>query len=209
MQASLQNTNIAGQKITMTALDEKLSEWVNVARTVGPVIVHRYDAPWVCIISYRMWGDVTKLSSYLPDLNHPLLKLREAIDEAFAYENALLHNLGIHHNGRDRVAMGIRIWILQIVYSCCNIQHVCEQMRYNMLWRWFIGLNQTSDPLPEGDFFTDDIRKITCHPKVIQMIDRCLKKSGLLEHDNCGFRVNLGLLHTLLEQSRTSGNFTD
>lgn len=198
-----------GQKISMTALDEKLSEWVNVARTVGPVIVHRYDNPWVCIISYPSWVNVTQLITYLPDIDHPLLKLRKAMDEAFAYESALLHSLSTQQAGRERVSMAIRIWILQIVYSCCNIQQVCEQMRYNMLWRWFVGLHQTSDPLPESDFFADDIRKISCHPQIIQMIDHCLHKSGMLDQESCDLRINLGLLHTLREQSRASISSSD
>lgn len=194
------HSGVAGLPVSMTTLDEKLAEWVNIARTQGPVVVNRYDTPWVCIVSYPTWVEMAKLKSFLPNQNHSLVKLKGVLEEAFSYESTLLHTLNHKCISTTDSSMAVRGWILQITYSVHSLAHVCDNLRYNMLWRWFIGLEHISDPLPEPEAFAQDMRMVSDQPDVIKLVYRCLENNDLLKLDSCDLSINFGLIQKLYEQ---------
>jgi len=73
--------------------------------------------------------------------NHPLRSIRKLIDEA-------LRDLDAHFNrlyadeGRESVAPErlIRASLLQVLYTIRSERQLVEQIRYNLLYRWFVGL---------------------------------------------------------------------
>ncbi|WP_370679405.1 transposase [Comamonas sp. GB3 AK4-5] len=186
-----------GNRVTMTELDEKLSEWVGVARSSGPVIVDRYEAPWVCIVSYPTWHDISHLKSYIPGGDHELVSLREVIDNAFAYEGDALTDLVDRCESEVAPKFVIRAWVLQIVYSIGHAAIVREALAYNMLWRWFVGYTGAWEPLPKAEAFIHDMRMVSTDPRVVQVVHRCLSKNIVTQPELSEFRINFGLLDTL------------
>lgn len=91
-----------------------------------------------------------------------------------------------------------RAWLLQIAYSLADPKGVCEGLRYNMLWRWFVGYMLRSEPLPELLAFASDINVVSAHPRVIDIVHRSLSSDSLLHADVEEFKINRGLLHALM-----------
>lgn len=187
----------AGNRVTMTELDDKLSEWVGVARSEGPVVVDRYEAPWVCIVAYPTWHEISHLKSYIPDDKHPLVSLRDVIDSVLSYENEAISELAEKCESGVDPRIIIRAWVLQIVYSSGRAEIVREALTYNMLWRWFVGYVEAWQPLPKSDKFIRDMRMISSDPRIVDLVHRCLLKRAQECADSCEFCINYGLLNTL------------
>lgn len=186
-----------GNRVSMTELDEKLSEWVGVARSSGPVIVDRYEAPWVCIVSYPTWHDISHLTSYIPKGDHELVSLREVIDNAFAFAGDVLVDLEARCESAVPPKFVIRAWVLQIVYSIGRAAVVREALSYNMLWRWFVGYTGAWEPLPDAKAFIRDMWMLRSDARVVQLVHRCLSKNIVMQPELSEFRINFGLLETL------------
>lgn len=184
-------------RVTMTELDEKLSEWVGVARSGGPVIVDRYEAPWVCIVSYPTWHDISHLKSYIPKGDHELVSLREVIDNALVYASDVLADLAERCESTVAPKFIVRAWVLQIVYSIGHAAIVREALTYNMLWRWFVGYTGAWEPLPEAKTFIRDMWMVSSDARVVQLVHRCLSKNIVTQPELSEFRINFGLLETL------------
>lgn len=187
----------AGNRVTMTELDEKLAEWVGVARSEGPVVVDRYESPWVCIVAYPTWHEISRLKSYIPNENHPLVSLRDAIDSAFSYENEIMVEVSDKCESGVDPRIIIRAWVLQIVYSIGRAEIVREALTYNMLWRWFVGYTDAWQPLPKSEQFIQDMRMISSEPRIVDVVHRCLLNRVQECADACEFCINYGLLNTL------------
>ncbi|WP_189530513.1 transposase [Paludibacterium paludis] len=190
-------TGVKGNRVTMTELDDKLSEWVGVARKVGPVIVDRYDSPWVCIVAYPTWHEINNLRTYIPDPAHALVILRDHIDDALGAETDALRELSDRCAGGVAAAFVIRAWVLQIVYSLGRAEIVREALTYNMLWRWFVGYTEASTPLPDAEEFVRDMCLVSADARVVNAVYRCLSCHVSTHADACEFSINFGLLHTL------------
>jgi transposase len=74
--------------------------------------------------------------------NHPLRPLRQLVDEALA---ALTQELAAMYaaDGRPSIAPErlLRASLLQVLYSVRSERLLCEQLDYNLLFRWFVGLS--------------------------------------------------------------------
>jgi transposase len=83
---------------------------------------------------------IAKLEDFVP-ADHPLRPIRELVNEALKRLNGLF-NLIYADTGRTSIAPEKLIWalLLQVFYSVCSERMLMEQMHYNMLFRWFIGL---------------------------------------------------------------------
>ncbi len=193
-------TGANGHRVSMTELDDKLSEWVGVARGVGPVIVDRYDSPWVCIVAYPTWHEISHLRSYIPDQHHALVALRDMIDDVLGYESEVTKELTARCSSGVAASFVIRAWVLQIVYSLGRAEQVREAMIYNLFWRWFIGYTEASEPLPDAEEFVQDMRLVSSDPRIVNAICRCLSSNVPAQAQAGEFRINFGLLHTLRDQ---------
>lgn len=83
---------------------------------------------------------IAKLEDFVP-ADHPLRPIRELINDALKRLNGLF-NLIYADSGRASIAPEklMRALLLQVFYSVRSERMLMEQMRYNMLFRWFVGL---------------------------------------------------------------------
>lgn len=78
---------------------------------------------------------------------HPLRKIRQVVNDALASLDADFEALYTDF-GRPSIAPErlIRASLLQILFSIRSERQLMEQMQYNLLFRWFVGLGM-DDPL--------------------------------------------------------------
>jgi transposase len=86
--------------------------------------------------------------------DHPLRPIREMVDNALKELSADFDVL-YSHTGRPSIAPEklIRALLLQVFYSIRSERLLMEQLDYNLLFRWFVGLN-TDDPVWVPTVFT-------------------------------------------------------
>ncbi len=85
---------------------------------------------------------------------HPLRKVRQVVNDALASLDAdfeLLYSA----EGRPSIAPErlMRASLVQILFSVCSERQLMEQMQYNLLFRWFVGLG-IDDPVWVPTVFT-------------------------------------------------------
>jgi hypothetical protein len=85
---------------------------------------------------------------------HPLHKLRQVVNEALASFDAEFEVLYTDF-GRPSIAPErlIRASLIQILFSVRSGRQLMEQMQYNLLFRWFVGLG-IGDPVRMPTVFT-------------------------------------------------------
>lgn len=83
---------------------------------------------------------VSKLEDFVPT-DHPLRAVRLLVNEALARLNGLFDTI-YADSGRDSIAPEklMRALLLQVFYSVRSERMLCEQMKYNLLFRWFVGI---------------------------------------------------------------------
>ena len=83
---------------------------------------------------------VAKLEDFIP-ADHPLRPIRTLVNEALDRLNELFNEI-YADAGRASIAPEklMRALLLQIFYSVRSERQICEQLRYNLLFRWFVGL---------------------------------------------------------------------
>jgi transposase len=86
--------------------------------------------------------------------DHPLRPIREMVDDALKELSADFDVL-YSRTGRPSIAPEklIRALLLQVFYSIRSERLLMEQLEYNLLFRWFVGLN-TDDPVWVPTVFT-------------------------------------------------------
>jgi transposase len=87
-------------------------------------------------------------------VRHPLRKIRQVVNEALASLDAEFEALYTDF-GRPSIAPErlIRASLLQILFSVRSERQLMEQMQYNLLFRWFVGLG-IDDPVWVPTVFT-------------------------------------------------------
>jgi transposase len=83
---------------------------------------------------------VAKLNDFVP-IDHPLRPIGVLVNEALAKLNGLFNRI-YADSGRASIAPEklMRALLLQVFYSIRSERQLCEQLRYNLLFRWFVGL---------------------------------------------------------------------
>jgi transposase len=83
---------------------------------------------------------VAKLEDFVP-ADHPLRSIRLLVNEALARLNGLFNAI-YADTGRESIAPEklLRALLLQVFYSVRSERQLMEQIRYNLLFRWFVGL---------------------------------------------------------------------
>ncbi len=86
--------------------------------------------------------------------NHPLRKIREFVNAALAALDAEFAGL-YSADGRPSIAPErlLRAALIQILFSIRSERQLMEQMQYNLLFRWFVGLG-IDDPVWVATVFT-------------------------------------------------------
>ncbi len=83
---------------------------------------------------------MSKLGDFVPG-DPPLRSIRVLVNEALGQLNGLFNEI-YADTGRASIAPEklMRALLLQVFYSVRSERQVCEQLRYNLLFRWFVGL---------------------------------------------------------------------
>jgi len=83
---------------------------------------------------------VAKLEDFVPS-DHPLRHIRLLVNEALGRLSGLFNEI-YADDGRPSIAPEklLRGSLLQVFYSVRSERQLCEQIRYNLLFRWFVGL---------------------------------------------------------------------
>ena len=86
--------------------------------------------------------------------DHPLRPIREMVDRALAELSPRFEAL-YARTGRPSIAPErlLRALLLQVLYTVRSERQLMEQLDYNLLFRWFVGLN-ADDPVWDATVFT-------------------------------------------------------
>ncbi|WP_237886028.1 transposase [Pseudomonas sp. PGPR40] len=184
-------------KVGMQELDQRLSKIVEAART-KPVSVYRYGAPWVWIVSQDDWqGALKEVSSYIPP-GHSLVLLRPQIDDLLEVHRDVLHGLNAEPGMLIAPQTVMHILLLQLLYSVPSEQQLYEQLNYNLLFRWFVGLD-LNQKVWGFNVLSRDIATLLNNPRAVQLIQKIIGEvfcGALLQMPE--FSLNFALLHTWL-----------
>ncbi|MFJ2710606.1 transposase [Pseudomonas sp. NPDC087346] len=184
-------------KVGMQELDQRLSKIVEAARK-KPVSVYRYGAPWVWIVSQDDWqGALKEVSSYIPP-GHSLVLLRPQIDDLLDDHRDLLRDLNAEPGMLIPAQTVMHILLLQLLYSVPSEQQLFEQLNYNLLFRWFVGLG-LNQKVWSYNVLSRDIATLLNNPQAVQLIQKIIGEvfcGALLQMPE--FSLNFALLHTWL-----------
>lgn len=95
---------------------------------------------------------VRNLDSFVPE-NHPLRPIREILNQALKGMDAAFKAM-YAESGRDSIAPEklLRALMLQLLYAIRSERLVVEQLGYNLLFRWFVGVSMDDDPWDHSTF---------------------------------------------------------
>ncbi|HBO6817284.1 transposase [Pseudomonas aeruginosa] len=182
-------------KVGMQELDQRLSKIVEAARK-KPVSVYRYGAPWVWIVSQEDWqGALKEVSSYIPP-GHFLALLKPQIESLLGEEAKVLLALAREHGMQLAPEPLIHALLLQLLYAIPSEQQLYEQLNYNLLYRWFVGL-EMKQKIWSFPVFVGDITVLLNSAEAVRIIGRIIGEviSGdLMQMPE--FSLNFALLHT-------------
>jgi transposase len=109
---------------------------------------------------------------------HPLRPVREMVDEALREMSGefsrMYSSMGRPSIPPERL---LRASILQILYGIRSERMLMEQMDYNLLFRWFVGLNM-DDPVWDPTTFTKNRDRFLCGEVSRKFLDRVLAQAG-------------------------------
>ncbi len=184
-------------KVGMQELDQRLSKIVEAARK-KPVSVYRYGAPWVWIVSQDDWQSALKeVSSYIPP-GHSLVLLRPQIDEVMGKALAELQGWAATQQLQVPLPALLHALLLQLLYSLPSEKQLYEQLNYNLLFRWFVGL-ELNQRVWGFATFVRDLGVVLDNPQAVRLIERVIGEvfsGGLMQMPE--FSLNFAQLHTWL-----------
>src|ERR1700716_3124545 len=111
--------------------------------------------------------------------NHPLRKIRELVRDVLGEMNRTLGKL-YASEGRPSIPPEqlLSALLLQVFYGIRSERQLMEQLDYNLLYRWFVGLSpdhpvwdptsftKNRDRLQNGEVFTKFMTRLLHHPQV-------------------------------------------
>jgi len=184
-------------KVGMQELDQRLSKIVEAARK-KPVSVYRYGAPWVWIVSQEDWqGALKEVSSYIPP-GHSLVLLRPQIEDLLDEQRELMQGLVAEPGMLIAPQTVMHILLLQLLYSVPSEQQLYEQLNYNLLFRWFVGLD-LNQKVWSFSVLSRSTTTLLNNPGAVQLIQKVIGEvfcGALLQMPE--FSLNFALLHTWL-----------
>jgi transposase len=129
---------------------------------------------------------VAKLDDFVPS-DHPLRNVRVLVNEALGRLNTLFNTI-YADSGRESIAPEklIRALLLQVFYSVRSERQLMEQMRYNLLFRWFVGL-AIDDDVWDHSVFSKNRDRLLEHEVVEAFFTKVMAladKKGLLSKEH-------------------------
>ena len=132
-----------------------------------------------------MWSYISPEQRVPAD--HPLRPLRAMVDGAMAELSAEFAKL-YSPVGRPSIAPEklLRALLLQVLYSVRSERLLMEQLDYNLLFRWFVGLNM-DDPVWDVTVFTKNRQRLLAGDIARAFFDRVLaqaRQQGVLSDEH-------------------------
>lgn len=190
---SMERYSIVG----MQELDQSLSRIVSEARK-RPVSVYRYGAPWVWIVSQDDWqGALREPSNYIP-ASHSLVLLKPQLDDLLASELEHLQAWATSKHIEIPLPALFQALLLQLLYSLPSEKQLYEQLNYNLLYRWFVGLELNQRTWGFNSFIRG-IGLLLDNARAVRLLERAMVEvfcSSMLHLSE--FSPNLALLHSWL-----------
>jgi len=117
-----------------------------------------------------------KLEDFIPE-DHPLRVIRKMANTALEKMNGLFAKMYEADNkgGRPSIAPEklLRAMLLQVLYSIRSERQLMEQVQYNLLFRWFIGLSM-EDTVWVPTVFTKNRERLIQHDAVVEFFNEVL-----------------------------------
>ncbi len=128
----------------------------------------------------------TSLEQLVPG-DHPLRRVKKLVDEALVGLNDLFNQI-YAETGRASIAPEklLRALLLQVFYSIRSERMLMEQMRYNMLFRWFVGV-AIDDPVWDHSVFSKNRDRLLEHEVIEAFFTQLMKRAeaaGLLSKEH-------------------------
>ena len=127
-----------------------------------------------------------KLEDFVPP-DHPLRPVRLLVNHALKRLSGLF---GVIYADRDRASIApeklLRALLLQVFYSVRSERMLMEQMRYNLLFRWFVGL-AIEDAVWDPSVFSKNRDRLLAHEVVETFFTEVMSmadKQGLLSREH-------------------------
>lgn len=129
---------------------------------------------------------VRSTADYVP-AEHPLRAIREILNTALREMDAVFASM-YAPSGRDSVPPEwlLRGLVLQALYGIRSERMLCEQLGYNMLYRWFVGLGMEDGPWDHSTY-TQNRDRLIEHDVVKELFARVMdqaRKAGLLSSEH-------------------------
>ena len=117
-----------------------------------------------------------KLEDFIP-ADHPLRVIRKMANTALDKMNGLFAEMyeADIKGGRPSIApeKQLRAMLLQVLYSVRSERQLMEQVQYNLLFRWFIGLSM-DDAVWVPTVFTKNRERLIKHDAVVEFFNEVL-----------------------------------
>ncbi len=116
-------------------------------------------------------------TDYVP-AGHPLLAIREILNRALRDMDVLFESIYDHERGRysvppERLLRGL---VLQALYGIRSERLLCEQLGYNMLYRWFVGLGM-EDAAWDHSTYTRNRDRLIAHEVVRGLFGQVMQQA--------------------------------
>lgn len=121
---------------------------------------------------------VARLEDFVP-ADHPLRAIRLLVNEALEGLNSQFNDI-YADTGRTSVAPEklMRSMLLQVFFSIRSERQLCEQLRYNLLYRWFVGL-AIDDPVWDHSVYSKNRDRLIEHEVIEAFFREVMKKAGV------------------------------
>lgn len=141
--------------VGMQELGKNLAKVIDAAQE-GPVPVCRYGKPCAYVVSHDDWRFALKDTYSYLEPGEFLVLVKPEIDDILREQAGMLQTLSTEQKLQLPVDRLIRVLLLQLLYSIPNEYQLHEQVKYNLLFRWFAGLS-LHDPVCSVDVFRQEV----------------------------------------------------
>jgi transposase len=129
---------------------------------------------------------VAKLDDFVPS-DHPLRQIRTLVDAALRRMSGLFNTM-YADGGRASIPPEklLRAQLLQLFYSVRSERLLMEQLRYNLLFRWFVGL-AIDDPVWDHSVFSKNrerLNKEAVAAEFLAEVVRLAEQQGLMSDEH-------------------------
>jgi len=129
---------------------------------------------------------MARLEDFVP-ADHPLRAIQRMVNEALKRLNGLFNEMYADH-GRASIAPEklVRALLLQVLYSVRSERLLVEQLHYNLLFRWFVGL-AIDDAVWDHSTFSKNRERLLDHAVIEAFFAELMalaEKEGLLSDEH-------------------------